>query len=193
MNWELRTRDVIVFESRSVAAVCCSGMAWLRVIWTVSFFAAPIAAGVLGYNYQGWLGVVLFPIVAVIAVMAAMMGVVIFLASLKYRSDRARVSRLSAEQLQALLETPTNPDFRFAFFELSKRGLDVSPARQLLLEMLTSNVAKERNTALERLWEIYPAVRHRFEIGPTDDPPKEVRAQVEAILTVSNAATVKAT
>ena len=157
-------------------------MDWPRAMLTVSFFAAPIAAGVFGYRHLGWSGAVLFPIVAVIAVMAAMLVSVIFLASLKYRSDRARVAQLSAEQLQALLETPTNPDFRFAFFELTKRGFDVSPARQLLLDMLTSNVAHERDTALERLLEIYPAARRRFEVGPADDPPEEVRAKVEGIL-----------
>jgi len=157
-------------------------MEWPQAIFTVSFFAAPIAAGVFGYRYLGWSGAVLFPIVAVIAVMAALIGSVIFLAWLKYRSDRARVSRLSTDELRALLETPANPDFRFAFFELSKRGFDVSPARQLLLDMLTSNVAHERDTALERLLEIYPAVRRRFEVGPAEEPPEEVRAKVEAIL-----------
>lgn len=157
-------------------------MDWPRAIFTVSFFAVPIAAGVFGYRHLGWSGAVLFPIGAVIAVMAALIGSVIFAASLKYRSDRARVARLPTDELRTLLETPTNPDFRFAFFELSKRGFDVSPGRQLLLDMLTSNIAHERDIALERLREICPAVRHRFEVGPAEDPPEEVRAKVEAIV-----------
>ena len=157
-------------------------MEWPRAIFTVSFITAPIAAGVFGYRYQGWLGVVLFPIDGLIAVMAATIGSLIFVAWLKHRSDRARVARLPTDELRALLETPANPVFSLAFLQLSKRGFDVSPTRQLLLDMLTSNVAHERDTALERLLEIYPAVRRRFEVGPAEEPPEEVRAKVEAIL-----------
>jgi len=164
-------------------------MEWPQAIFTVSFFAVPIAAGVVGYRHQGWLAAVLFPIDGLIAVMAATIGSLIFVAWLKHRSDRARVARLPTDELRALLVTPANPDFRFAFFELTKRGFDVSAARQLLLEMLTSNVALERDIALRRLVEIYPAVRRRFPFPPSEEPPDEVRAKVEAILAGMNAGT----
>ena len=157
-------------------------MEWPQAIFTVSFFAAPIAAGVVGYRYLGWSGAVLFPIVAVIAVMAVTMGVLICVTWINHLRDRIRVSRLSTDELRALLEAPVNPVFSLAFLQLSKRGFDVSTARQLLLDMLTSNVALERDCALRRLVNIYPAVRRRFPFPPADDPPEEVRAKVEAIL-----------
>lgn len=157
-------------------------MDWPQAIFTVSFFAAPIAAGVVGYRHQGWLGAVLFPIDGLIAVMAATIGSLIFVAWLKRRSDHARVARLSTDELRALLVTPANPVFSLAFLQLSKRGLDVSAARKLLLDMLTSNVAQERDIALRRLVEIYPVVRRRFPFPPAEEPPEEVRAKVEAIV-----------
>jgi asparagine N-glycosylation enzyme membrane subunit Stt3 len=103
-----------------------SGMEWPRAIFTVSFFAAPIAAGVFGYRYLGWSGAVLFPIVAVIAVMAAMLVSVIFLASLKYRSDRARV----AAALRRAVASPARNTHKSRFSIRVFRTFEARPRRE---------------------------------------------------------------
>jgi hypothetical protein len=156
-------------------------MAWRRGIWHGLFITTPLVAGVVGYHYQGWLAVLVFPIAAVFLLGLVLVASLIISVWMKYLSDRARVSRLTTEQLHSIVTRPANVDFRFAFMELATRGIDTNPAQQLLLVMLTSKDGRERDLGLERLRQIYPEIRRAIPVLFVD-PPESLRSQVEGIL-----------
>lgn len=125
-----------------------------------------VAAAIAGSASQGWLGILLFPL----AVAAAVVGVVIawFLIDLvltyqeysrRVGNIRARVSRLSTEQLRAMIASPSHPDVAFALVELARRGIEMKPERGLLLAMLTSPDSGERARGMSLLHAFYPEVR----------------------------------
>jgi len=100
------------------------------------------------------------------------------MAWMKYLADRARVSRLSTEQLRLIVAKPANLDFRFAFAELSMRGIDMGIVQQSLVDMLVSSDDKERCLGLERLRDICPGLRHVY----FEESPRDLQALVQVIL-----------
>jgi hypothetical protein len=151
------------------------------IIWKVAVLITPIAAGVIGYRYEGWLGALVNPIAAVVVCGFALMGALIASAWITFLRNRGRVSLLSDEQLEAITAKPSNPDFRFAFTELKSRGKDVRAIQRILIDMLSSSDQLERRIGLIRLREIHPDLRH-FSDEPTENHPEQLKEQIQALL-----------
>jgi hypothetical protein len=111
----------------------------------------------------------------------------------RLRRRRAALSRLSTEALAGLLDDParlrahfadpTTHDLGLAIEELARRGIDVRPSAETLLEMLTSADHRQCRRGMFLFHAAYPACG-----GPapgegwsSDDPPEAWRVRVARI------------
>jgi hypothetical protein len=93
---------------------------------------------------------------------------------------RARVARLSTDQLRAIAASPGHPYFAFALVALARRGIETKPEKRLLLEMLVSADSGTRALGMSYLGAFYPEVD--LPLGSSSqDPPKVWRERLAAI------------
>jgi hypothetical protein len=124
----------------------------------ITVLAVVVAIGVAGYLSLSWLGVLLFYGTA-LAVAAALflVGCYTYMFVGKRRLTRSldRLAGLSVEELLAVMVDPSDADFRLAAVELMKRGVKARPAKERLLDLLASNVQRERARGLLLLRQYY--------------------------------------
>jgi len=134
-----------------------------RVVVAVAFLAAAVA----GFAVEGWSGAVLFPLALAVAALALafawfVAGVAVSFHGHQTRVSklRARVGRLSTEDLLAVTASPAHPDYGFALEALARRGIHPAPPdKRLLLGMLESADAYTRAQGMSLLAAFYPEVR----------------------------------
>ena len=147
----------------------------LRRVLTTLFLAAALT----GFFVQGWPGIFLFPLALLLTAVAPFIGWHILDLVITYERHtthvshrRARISRLSTDQLQAIAATPGHPDFGFALVTLHRRGIDAKPSKPALLEMLLSPDPATRGRGMSFLSAFYPDIR--LPAGSSSQDPPEV-------------------
>lgn len=144
------------------------------------------AISVAGYKVQGWLGVLVWPLVFCIIVAAFAITRLIFNVFTGVLRTRARVNEiqtrlrlLSTDQLRELMRTPEHPDSQLALVELMQRGVDVRPTKEQLFGMLTSGNPSLCMDAMTNLSVFYPELP--IPDGASNlDPPEIWRSRVQA-------------
>ncbi len=154
-----------------------------RVITVAAF----VAVGWAGYASRGWLGLLLYPFLLLVALIVLWIVLMILdvIFSLrrtrkKMRSIESRLGDLSDTELESILASPESPDMEMAIVILARRGIDKKPEKQLLLEMLTSPKSSTRWRAMTLVEVCYPELR--FPEGCSSaDPPEAWRKHVAAM------------
>lgn len=137
-----------------------------RTILRVTAPALLLTAAPIGYAVQGWPGLLLFPLALVIIPVGLFIGwhmldlVITWERHSTHMSQRrARIARLSTDQLQAVVATPAHPDSGLAFVALARRGIESKPTRAALLELLLSPDPATRGRGMSFLSVFYPEFR----------------------------------
>lgn len=139
--------------------------------------AALAACAVAGYVFQGWGGLLLWPLaVCMLLVLFFVVGFVLMLgASIRRRRGyvqrvEARLQPLTTEQLTEIMRNPAHPDSQFALVELMRRGSDARPTQEQLFGMLTSGNSVLCGHAMANLQIFYPELDIPMGASNLDSP-----------------------
>lgn len=120
---------------------------------------APILLIILGWHFWEWPGAIIGLVVGCVVWFALWIIGTYFLAKERLKRQRQEMTALATEELKKLAVDPSQREMAFAISELERRGIkNIRPARESLLELLTSANPNQRALAFSYLSVLYPAV-----------------------------------
>jgi hypothetical protein len=147
------------------------------------------SSAVAGVVVQGWPGIFLWPIA--LCALALFLGIAVSVIDLlvtviRHQNEvsriRARVRRLSNDQLRGLCATPSSKESGFARVELMQRGQDARPPKEQLFSMLSSGDSVLCGQAMGFVQMFYPELGALTPIGSSNMDPREAwQARVAAM------------
>src|SRR3954469_7359745 len=152
-------------------------------------FATLAIASAVGCAVQGWPGLFLWPVALCVSAMLlaiAWFVIDLFVTYSRHSAEvgriKARVRRLSTDDLRNLIANPSHKDSGLGRVELMRRGEDARPSKEQLFGMLTSGNSMLCGQAMTYVSIFYPELRELVPMGSSNqDSPEVWQARVAAV------------